>query len=164
MAYPKMNFLPVSINISGKNILIIGGGNAGYHKAMILSRFTDGVRIVSPELHEGFDDLPFLQIRKKYEPDDLRDAFLVYACTGDEALNARIRQDANRLGILVSVCDNPALCDFISPAIYREGHLTIAVSSDARDVRQSIDVRNQIRKLAADGKLKTGENGTCETD
>jgi siroheme synthase-like protein len=159
-----MNFLPISINISGKKLLIIGGGKVGYHKATILSRFTDKVTVVSPEFHEGFDTLPFVRMKKEYEPDDLHGAFLVYACTEDEALNACIKQDANKLGMLVSVCDNPALCDFVSPAIYREEHLTIAVSSDARNVRQSIDVRNQIRELAAAGKLKIRENGTKQTD
>ncbi|MDR1865283.1 MAG: bifunctional precorrin-2 dehydrogenase/sirohydrochlorin ferrochelatase [Bacteroidales bacterium] len=147
MQNEELNFLPVAINIAGKKIVIIGGGKVGFHKASLLSRFTDRACIISPEFHEGFDELPFIRIRKNYDKDDLQGAFLVYICTENEALNARIKRDAESLGILASVCDNPRLCDFVSPAIHREGNISIAVSSNAENVRRSIRVRDQIREL-----------------
>ncbi|GAB6012477.1 precorrin-2 dehydrogenase/sirohydrochlorin ferrochelatase family protein [Viscerimonas tarda] len=148
------NFLPISINITGKRILIIGGGKVGYHKASILNRFTDKAVIVSPDFHEGFGSLPFEQIRKEYDKSDLRGAFLVYICTENEQLNAEIKAECESLGILASVCDNPQLCDFISPAIYKDDNFTVAVSSNARDVRQAIHIRNQVESLAKSGDLK----------
>lgn len=117
------------------------------HKASILSRFTDRVRVVAPEFHAGFASLPFERAQKRYEPDDLTGAFLVYICTENEALNREIKGECARQGLLASVCDNPSLCDFISPAVHKEGNITIAVSSNAQNVRQSIDIRNQIREL-----------------
>lgn len=137
-------FLPVSVNITNKKILIIGGGKVGYHKATILSGFTDNVTVISPGFQEGFEGLPFTQVKKEYEKKDLEGVFLVYICTENEALNVRIKNDAETLGVLASVCDSPELCDFISPAIYKNGHVTIAVSSNARNVRQSIAIRNKI--------------------
>jgi siroheme synthase (precorrin-2 oxidase/ferrochelatase) len=50
-----------------------------------------------------------------------------------------------------------ALCDFVSPAIYKEGHVTIAVASNGRNVRQSIRIRDRIRELAQLGTLIIGE-------
>jgi siroheme synthase-like protein len=150
----QFNFLPISVNITGKKIVIIGGGKVGFHKAVLLSRFTDRACVVSPEFHEGFDGLPFRRIRKKYDRSDLAGAFLVYVCTGDEALNLRIKRDAEEMGVLTSVCDSPRHCDFISPAIYRERNITVAVSSNAENVRQSINIRNQIQQLAAEGTIK----------
>lgn len=146
-----LNFLPISINITNKKILIIGGGKVGFHKASILNRFTDKATIISPQFHEGFKDLPFELIEKKYESTDLNGAFLVYVCTENKLLNSQIKTDAEALGILASVCDNPPLCDFISPAIYKKENVTIAVSSNARDVYQSLDIRNQIQSLEQDG-------------
>jgi siroheme synthase-like protein len=146
-------FLPVSINITDKKILIIGGGKVGYHKAAILSRFTDKVTVISPGFHEAFASLPFELVEKRYERRDLTGAFLVYVCTEDEELNARVKKDSEELGILASVCDNPVSCDFISPAIYKEGDVTISVSSNARDVRRSINIRDQVQKLSAEGIL-----------
>lgn len=149
-----LNYLPIAINITDKKILIIGGGKVGYHKASILNRFTSKATIISPQFHEGFRDLPFDLIEKKYEPSDLVGAFLVYVCTENETLNAQIKADAEVLGILTSVCDNPPLCDFISPAIYKKDHVTVAVSSNAQDVYQSLDIRNQIQEMEQNGKIE----------
>lgn len=149
-----MNFLPVSIRIAGKKILIIGGGSVGLHKASLLARFTDEICIISPEFHKQFNALPVRQIKKSYERSDLEGAFLVYICTENEALNVRIKRDAEEMGILASVCDNPLLCDFVSPAICKEGDISVAVSSDAKNVRQAIDIRDQIRQLIVEGRIK----------
>lgn len=153
MKREDLNFLPVAINITDKKIIIIGGGKVGYHKASILFRFTDKATVISPEFHKGFESLPFGLIKKEYSADDLDGAFLVYVCTEDEALNAQIKRDAEQKGILTSVCDNPILCDFTSPAIFKQGNVNIAVTSNARDVYQSINIRNQIKDLVENGKL-----------
>jgi siroheme synthase-like protein len=152
-----LNFLPVNIRITGKKILIIGGGKVGFHKASLLSRFTDEISIISPEFHEDFNTLPFRQIKKTYDRNDLQGVFLAYICTENEVLNIRIKRDAEEMGILASVCDNPLLCDFISPAICLEGYISIAVSSDGKDVRKAIAVRDRIRRLMAEGLIKIRE-------
>lgn len=141
-----MNFLPISINIEGKKVIIIGGGRVGLHKATILSRFTDEATIISPQFKEGFEALPFTLIKKEYEPSDLEGAVLVYVCTENTELNERIKRDAEERHILASVCDSPKLCDFISPAIYKDGDLTIAVSSNAKDVHLSMRIRDSIKE------------------
>ncbi|MDR0697844.1 MAG: bifunctional precorrin-2 dehydrogenase/sirohydrochlorin ferrochelatase [Tannerella sp.] len=147
MKKEDLMFLPVSVNITNKKILIIGGGKVGYHKATILRGFTDNVTVVSPEFQEGFEGLPFTLVKKEYGKEDLEGMFLVYICTENEALNVRVKNDAETLGILASVCDNPELCDFISPAICKNGNVTIAVSSNARNVRRSIAIRDRICDL-----------------
>lgn len=149
----QFNFLPISINISGKKILVIGGGRVGYHKSVILHRYTEFVTVISKNFHEGFQKLPFRCIQKEYECGDLEGAWLVYICTENHELNRRIKEDAERMHILASVCDNPSLCDFVSPAVYKDGDLTIAVGSNAKDVHRSIRVRNNIREALDRGML-----------
>jgi siroheme synthase-like protein len=149
-----MVFLPISINITDKKIVIIGGGKVAFHKATILSRFTSEATVVAPEFHPEFETLPFQLIQKEYEANDLNEAFLVYICTGNETLNVKIKTDCESRGILASVCDNPSLCDFVSPAIYKAENMTVAVASNAQNVRQSIDVRNQIKILVENKTLK----------
>ena len=139
-----MHFLPININIENKRLLIIGGGRVGLHKAQILARFTDSATVISPAFKEGFDGLPFTLVRKVYEPEDLDGAFMVYICTEDGKLNRQIKQDAQQRGVLASVCDSPALCDFTSPAIFRKDNLTVSVASDAKDVRRSMQIRDAI--------------------
>lgn len=150
----KMNFLPIVVNITGKRILIIGAGNVGFHKATILTRFSDNIEIIAAEFKVGFEDLPLVRHIKEYEPSDLEDMFLVYACTENAELNRQIKEDGNRMGVLVSVCDNLELCDFISPAIFKQDNVTIAVSSNGQNVCQSVAIRNRISSLIEEGNLK----------
>ncbi|NJO90297.1 MAG: hypothetical protein HC831_16135 [Chloroflexia bacterium] len=86
-------------------------------------------------------------IEKEYEKSDIHDSFLVYACTNIRELNERIKTDCQEAGKLVNVVDNPALCDFVSPAIFRKSNMSIAVSSNGQDVYKSIRVRNSIRQI-----------------
>jgi siroheme synthase-like protein len=146
-------FLPISINIKDKLVILIGGGKTAFHKATLLCRFTQKATVISPDFHEGFEQLPFRLVRKNYEISDLEGAFLVYICTEQPELNASVKADCEKRGILANVCDNPALCDFVSPAIYKEGNITVAVSSNAENVRQSIDIRNRIQAMAGKGLL-----------
>lgn len=139
-------FLPIAVDITGRRVIIIGGGRVGLHKATILSRFTREAIVISPVFREGFEQLPFTLVQKEYTPDDLHGAHLVYICTEDGALNRRIKHDAETQGVWASVCDNPSLCDFISPAIFSDGDIDIAVTSNARDVRRSIRIRDRIRE------------------
>ena len=139
-----MHFLPVNINIENRRILIIGGGRVGLHKAQILARYTDSATVVSPAFRDGFDALPFTLVRKEYVPQDLDGAFMVYICTENSELNRQIKQDARQRGVLASVCDCPELCDFTSPAIFRKNNMTVAVASDAKDVRRSMKIRDAI--------------------
>ncbi len=116
----------------------------GFHKASVMRRFTDSLTVISKTFQEGFQSLPFTLVEKAYAPSDLDGAWMVYACTENRELNARIKADAEQRHILCSVCDDPDLCDFVSPAIYKEGDISIAVTSNAKDVRRSIRMRNKI--------------------
>ena len=149
-----MKFLPVSINISNRQILIVGGGKVAAHKAEILYRFTDQAIVLAPEIDEKFQELPFLIRKKEYEPDDLNEFQLVYICTDNHELNQQIKNDAEGRGIIASVCDAPDLCDFVSPAICLKNNITIAVGSDAKEVKRSIAIRNRIKELIENGILR----------
>src|SRR5690554_801753 len=137
-------FLPISLNITDKKILIVGGGKVAAHKMNLLSRFSMNLTILSPKICDAIATEKFKVIVKKYEAADLADYFLVYACTDNQELNKQIKSDANQRGTLVNVADNPALCDFVSPAIYKQEELTVAVGSNAQNVKKSIAVRNKI--------------------
>lgn len=159
MKREDLNFLPISINVTGRKILLIGGGKVATHKASIIARFvTENVTVISPDFTPEILQQPFTFIEKEYEKNDLKDFFLVYVCTGDHELNRQIKVDAEEMGILTSVCDAPMLCDFVSPAIFKHDHLTIAVASNAQNVYQSIAVRDRIVKLTQDGILQLDQS------
>ncbi|MCC8197675.1 MAG: bifunctional precorrin-2 dehydrogenase/sirohydrochlorin ferrochelatase [Tannerellaceae bacterium] len=142
-----MNFLPINITLTNKKILLVGGGNVALHKATILARFAEDVTILAPDFHPQFSQLNLTYIRKAYETGDLQNYHLIYICTDNRKLNRQIKQDAEKAGILASVCDAPELCDFTSPAIYRKENLTISVATDGKEVKRAIAIRNRIQEL-----------------
>ena len=142
-----MTFLPVCINITGKNILVVGGGRIAAHKLKTLLKFTNNIVALAPEISDEINNLNIEIIQKKYSPDFLNNFFLIYACTNNSKLNLTIKSDANKLGILVNVCDSPENCDFTSPAIFKQQNMSVAVSSNAEDVKKSIKWRNKIKKI-----------------
>ena len=149
-----MIFLPISLNITDKKILLIGGGRIAGHKIGFLEQFTCNISVIAIEVIDSIKAKGYDYKEKPYEKSDLEGAFLVYACTNLIELNQQVKADAESLGILANVVDNPKLCDFVSPAIYKHNHITVAVGSNAKEVHRSIAVRNKIKQwLEADSEV-----------
>jgi precorrin-2 dehydrogenase/sirohydrochlorin ferrochelatase len=139
-------FLPISIKLTNKKILVIGGGRIANHKISFLEQFTQNISVVALDVCDELISKGYSFNKKPYQKSDLEGAFLVYACTNIRKLNQQIKLDAESLGILTNVVDDPSLCDFVSPAIYKRNHITIAVGSNGQEVRRAIAIRNKIRE------------------
>ena len=147
-----MKFLPISINITDKKVLIIGGGRIANHKIGFLEQFTKNITVIGLEVIEAIKKREVSWVEKAYEKSDLTGFFLIYACTNIIELNQQVKDDAESLGILCNVVDNPKLCDFVSPAIYKKGIYTVAVGSNAQNVYKSIEIRNRIKEILENDK------------
>lgn len=140
-----MNYLPVSLNIDKKVVLVAGGGKAALEKLQMLHRFQCHVTVVAEELSSEIRQYSSICHVRQFQPEDLAGVFIVYACCSDRKQNRLIKQEANVRGILVNTPDDPELCDFLSPAFFSEGPMTVAVSSGGADVRKAIAWRNRIK-------------------
>ncbi len=156
-----MSFLPICVNVDDTHIVIVGGGNVALQKAKSVLQYTENITVCAPEINSAIKNFKLNVLERPYSPDVLEGALLVYACTNDSTLNRRIRDDAHSLGIFANVADNPDLSDFISPAIYRAGTTSVAVSSDGKDVKSSVALRNIIRAFLQSG---TSVSATDSTD
>ena len=75
----SLRFLPVSLNITGKKILIVGGGKVASHKLAGIKGFSDQITVLAPYVNEDILNDPLLIIYlKKYEKRDLENFDLVY--------------------------------------------------------------------------------------
>jgi precorrin-2 dehydrogenase len=143
----EKNFLPVSIDISGQKILIIGGGQSALKKINILKRFEADLEVVALKVRQEIKQSGVRFSEKEYDPGDLKGFLMVYSCSNNPELDKKIVDDCKKSGVLINIHDNPAMCQFISPAIYKDGHMTVAVSSNGRDVFNSIRIRDLIQKF-----------------
>jgi precorrin-2 dehydrogenase / sirohydrochlorin ferrochelatase len=142
-------YLPINLDISNRNILIVGGGNIALNKIKLLSKFTSNITVIAPLIKAEIKNIINNIKEKEFETNDLKEFRLVYACTNIRNLNEKIKKDCQDKNILVNVVDNPSLSDFISPAIYKEHEMTVAVSSSGKDVKKSINWRNKIKDFLA---------------
>lgn len=142
-----MEFLPISINVTQKKLLLVGGGKVALQKIKSLQRFDVSITVIATAFDKAVEEIDSItRIEKNYEPEDLEGHFLVYACTDSKETNEIISNDCHKRNILVSVADNPELCDFISPAIYKTGDTSVSVSSNAQNPKQSVEIRDQIEQ------------------
>ncbi|RPJ57820.1 MAG: bifunctional precorrin-2 dehydrogenase/sirohydrochlorin ferrochelatase [Acidobacteria bacterium] len=149
-----MKFLPICIRIADRKVLMVGGGRIALQKLRTLLKYTRDVLVRAPEVALEIEQSGIAIDRQAYSPECLAGTGLVFACTNDEAVNRQVVRDARARGILVCSADDPESCDFVSPAILKEGHMSIAVSSDARDVKKAISWRNSIRRLVEEGHFE----------
>lgn len=143
-------FLPVNVRIDDKKILFVGGGNIAMHKIQTVEQYTRNITVIAPEIHDELRGKGFELVCKEYEERDLDGFFLVYAATDSIEVNRRIKKDAAARGIMVNVVDNRELSDFISPAIFKEEEMTVAISSNGQNVKKAVAWRNRIREMFRD--------------
>jgi precorrin-2 dehydrogenase/sirohydrochlorin ferrochelatase len=140
------NFLPISIDISEVKILVIGGGQSALKKIKILQRSGAQLEVIAENIIDEVYETGVACFKKSYEKSDLKGYLMLYSCTNNEILDRQIASDGKEAGVLVNIHDNPALCQFVSPAIYRDGNISVAVSSNAENVYEAIRLRNQIQE------------------
>lgn len=128
-----MDFLPVFINIKGRNCLVIGGGEVAARKVSLLQRAEGHVNVVAPELCatlQAMHDASEIEYRPgQFDPSDLERCELVIAATDDIAVNQAVHDEASRRKIPVNVVDHPELCSFVFPSIVDRSPVIVAVST-----------------------------------
>lgn len=128
-------FYPIMVDIYGKDILIVGGGQVAYRKCRNLLRFDGKITILCHDIIDEFQELKkeyeenLNIVYNGYEQKYIEKAFLVIAATSSREVNKQISKDCKELGILVNVVDSREDSDFITPAIINNDNLTIAIST-----------------------------------
>jgi precorrin-2 dehydrogenase/sirohydrochlorin ferrochelatase len=138
------NFLPISIDIATRKILIIGGGQSALKKIKILQRFKADVEVLAIKVCDEIKQLGIPYKELEYTRALLKGYIMLYSCTNNSEVNQQIVIDGKEMGVLVNIHDEPELCQFVSPAVFKRGNITVAVGSNGEDVYESIKLRNTI--------------------
>ena len=143
-----MSYFPINLNLKNRRCLVIGGGEVAERKVEALLDFGAAVTVIAPEITSRLNELvsagSVLHIARVYEPGDIEGAFLVIAATDDRETNRAISEEAQGLGILVNVVDDPELCTFFVPAIIRRGDLVVAISTSGKSPAMAKWVREKL--------------------
>ena len=127
-------FYMACIKLTGRRCVVVGGGPVGLEKVEGLLACDARVTLIAPEAVKPLRELA-REGSIEWEPreyagtSDLEGAFIAIAATDDTDLNIRVFNDAEARAMLANVVDVPPLCNFILPAIWRQGPLAVAIST-----------------------------------
>lgn len=151
-ADPAQVLVPLFYNLTGKRVLVVGGGGAGWQKVKALAPFGVPMTVVSPAFAPDLADRASVDpnltlVTKEWDEGDLDGTVpvgLVLACTGDRAVQAAVVAAARHRGIPVLDAALPGQGDFVQPATHRAGTYTLAVSSGGTGPRGAVNVRDAL--------------------
>jgi precorrin-2 dehydrogenase/sirohydrochlorin ferrochelatase len=143
-------FLPLMLDLAGKEVVIFGGGEVGERKASLFSGFAD-VTVISrdftPALEKLFDerkiniikvnDLTGNEISKH-----IKNAFIVIPATSDTLFNENIAFIAEKSGKLVNRIDD--MGDIIVPSVIRRGDIVLGISTLGKSPALSKYIRQRL--------------------
>jgi precorrin-2 dehydrogenase / sirohydrochlorin ferrochelatase len=153
----------IDLKLDGKIVVFVGGGLEAHRK---IQNFLDSgakITVVSEEFSAGIKHLAeenkILLVKKQVKT---ASAFLgslgfkpdvVLAATSNSALNAQLVTEAKKFGCIVYAVDNPALSDFIFPAVARVGDVKIAFSTSGKSPAVAKELRQRIERLVTPADL-----------
>ena len=142
------SYYPIFLNLEGKRSVIVGGGPVAEGKIAKLGESGSQITVISPQvtpaIRQAAQDGSVQWLEREYRPGDLSGAFIVIAATNQRPVNQQIFEEAERLGVLLNVVDDPPRCSFIAPSIIERGVVTLAISTGgaspalARKLRESL--------------------------
>ena len=149
-----MRYFPLFADLSGRRVLVVGGGAVAERKIRLLLDAGAQVTVVAPELTDWLttpaaaDAAPrdpaatpgsseasvagtgtLVHVAAHFEPAHFDGALFAVAATDDRAVNALVAATGRERNVLVNVVDDVELSSFIVPAIVDRSPLVIAIST-----------------------------------
>jgi uroporphyrin-III C-methyltransferase/precorrin-2 dehydrogenase/sirohydrochlorin ferrochelatase len=122
------DLLPLFLTLTGRTVVVVGGGRVAASKLQALVAAGARVRVVSPEVTAEIAQAGVDVVQRPFEPADLDGAWLAVAAA-TPAVNREVSLAAETRRIFVNAVDDPANATaFLSGTVRRDG-VTIAVST-----------------------------------
>jgi precorrin-2 dehydrogenase/sirohydrochlorin ferrochelatase len=145
---------PIFLELSGRRVVVIGGGAVAVRKAQALLAAGARLVVISKQIDDAITSLCAGSnaelIKSRYSKDYLVGAVLAIAATSNRQLNKRIYKDCQELEILCNVVDAPELCDFIVPAVVKRGELQIAIGTEGHCPAYAGHLREKLEQTFTD--------------
>jgi uroporphyrin-III C-methyltransferase/precorrin-2 dehydrogenase/sirohydrochlorin ferrochelatase len=122
---------PVFLKLSGRRVLLVGGGQVAATK--LAGLLADGARVtvVSPQIRPEIRRSGATVEQRAFEPDDLNDVLFVVAAAPPE-VNKQVLAAAERRRVFVNAVDDPSHASAYAGSVVRRAGVTIAFSTDGR--------------------------------
>ncbi|MGH3098344.1 MAG: uroporphyrinogen-III C-methyltransferase [Streptosporangiales bacterium] len=135
---------PLFLDVTGKRVLVVGGGTVAARRAGALADAGADVVVVAPTVcGQLAADGRLRRMPRPYESPDLEGAWLVHTATGDRVVDAQVAADAEAARVWCVRADDAAASAAWTPATARVDDVTVAVSAGG-DPRRGVAVRDAV--------------------
>jgi uroporphyrin-III C-methyltransferase / precorrin-2 dehydrogenase / sirohydrochlorin ferrochelatase len=147
---------PLLLDVSGRRIVVVGGGPVAARRALPLADAGADVLVVSPFICEALADL-VAEGRARWRPrsyadGDLDGAWLVHTATGDWETDDSVTAAAEAARIWCVRADNAEQSSAWTPAVARVGDVMVAISGGG-DPGRAVALRNAVQTALETGSL-----------
>ena len=146
-----MDVYPIFLtDLQSRRCLVIGGNGEAERKVEGLLAANASVTVIDETLTDKLADWAEQQritwLPRACRPGDLQGAWLAIVTVRDNPLAARLKDEAERLGVLLNVADDVPHSNFVSGAVTRRGPLAIAVSTSGNSPALAARIRKQLEQ------------------
>jgi uroporphyrin-III C-methyltransferase / precorrin-2 dehydrogenase / sirohydrochlorin ferrochelatase len=142
-----VSLYPLALKLTGRRVLVVGGGAVASRRVPALIAAGAEVAIVSPELSPALHAIVSAGRATwregRFQPDDVDDAWLVQVAVDDPAAAALVSEVAEQRRVFCVRADDRDAATAWTPAVTRQGPVTVAVT-DGGDRRRALAVRDMV--------------------
>ena len=143
--------LPLAFDLRGRDVLVVGLGRVGAHKARQLLQADARVHVISEVLLAAVPEgVASVRVRS-YEHGDLDGYFLVVSATANARVNDEIVAEAEESHRLLNVVDDPGRSSFYFTSVHRDGDVIVSVSTSGASPSLAQWVRRRVQELLPPG-------------
>lgn len=126
-----MQYMPLFVDMHGRRVLIIGGGEVALRKARQFAEAGTEIKVIAPEIKPEFKELPCisLEVRKAVSEDISKQYFAVIFACNDKETSERLSKICKEKCIIADRCDDHSKSDFVTGSITTCGSIINATVS-----------------------------------
>ncbi|WP_411035544.1 siroheme synthase CysG [Shinella sp. BYT-45] len=164
----KLSTFPAFFRVSGRTVVVVGGGDEAFAKARLLSNTDARIVVLAEEPEAGFArfiaEKGLVLVREPFSRQAIAGATLVFAATGDAGADRAISVAARAFGIPVNAVDQPDHCDFFTPALVNRAPVAVAIGTEGAGPVLAQMIRAQIDQILSPslGRLASLASGYRE--
>lgn len=147
---------PLFVDLRHLPCLVVGGGAVAAAKAMGLLGAGAQVTVVAPAVLPAVEALDVRIERRPYRRGEAGSYRLVLTTTGLADVDRQVYEDAEAAGVFVNSADDPPHCSFHLPSRWRDGPVSVAVSSAGSSPALARWIRDRIAAEVGTGVGRLG--------
>jgi uroporphyrin-III C-methyltransferase/precorrin-2 dehydrogenase/sirohydrochlorin ferrochelatase len=122
---------PTFLRLTGRRVVLVGGGRVAAGKLQSLLAEGAQVTVVAPEIRPELGQPGVVLEQRGFEDADLNDAWYVVAAAPPD-VNRQVLVAAERRHVFVNAVDDPPNATAYAGGVVRRDGVTIAISTDGR--------------------------------